>query len=89
LFDAETDVAVVNLVREARVPLLSARRPDLPLGIVSTVHRALERRPEKRFASAREMSTELSGQLRMLPSPIDGAALAQSVAEARQRLDHR
>jgi serine/threonine-protein kinase len=87
LFDAETDMAVVKLVRETRVPLLSARRPDLPLGVVSAVHRALEREPEKRFAAAREMLAELSGQLRMLPLPIDGAALAQSVAEARRRLD--
>jgi hypothetical protein len=35
------------------------------------------------------MLAELSGQLRMLPLPIDGAALAQSVAEARRRLDPR
>jgi serine/threonine protein kinase len=88
LFDAETDIAVVKLVREARVPLLSARRPDLPLGVVSAVHRALERQPEKRFATARAMLTELTGQLRMLPLLIDSAALAQSVAEARQRLNH-
>ncbi len=89
LFDAETDLAVVKLVREAHVPLLSARRPDLPLGIVSTVHRVLERQPGNRFGSAREMLTDLTRQLRMLPVPTDSSVLAVAVTEARQRLAHR
>jgi eukaryotic-like serine/threonine-protein kinase len=89
LFDAETDILVVKLVREARVPLLSARRPDLPLGIVTAVHRALEKQPARRFGSAREMRTELTRQLRMLPAPVDSAVLAQSVADARKRLGQK
>ncbi|MFC1641570.1 serine/threonine-protein kinase [Myxococcota bacterium] len=86
LFDAETDVAVVNLVREAHVPLLSAKRPDLPLGVVRTVHQALEKQPERRFGSAREMLLEFTRQLRVLPNTSDSSVLAQNVSEARRRL---
>jgi serine/threonine protein kinase len=89
LFDAETDLLVVELVRATRVPLLSARRPDLPLGVVTTIHRALERHPEQRFPSARAMLTELARQLRMLPMPIDSPVLSTSFAEARERLGLR
>jgi serine/threonine-protein kinase len=86
LFDAETDIAVVKLVREARVPLLAQKRPSLPLALTSVVHRALEREPERRFASAREMLQSLTGELRILPSATDSGALARSVADASRRL---
>lgn len=83
LFDAETDVEVVQLVRTGHVPLLSARRPELPVSLVSLVHRALARQPTRRFGSAREMMRELTAVLRALPDPMDGPVLAEAVAAAR------
>ncbi|MBN1609278.1 MAG: hypothetical protein JW940_21790, partial [Polyangiaceae bacterium] len=83
LFDAPTDVEVVQLVRTGHVPLLSARRPELPVSLVSLVHRAVSREPARRFRSAREMIRELTAVLRALPDSVDGPVLAEAVAAAR------
>lgn len=83
LFDAATDIEVVQLVRTGHVPLLSARRPELPVSLVSLVHRALARQPSRRFRSAREMVRELTAVLRALPDAVDGPVLAGAIAAAR------
>ena len=89
LFDAPTDTEVVQMVRDAAVPMLGLKRPSLPLGLTTTVHRALEREPRRRFQSAREMLRALTAVLRVLPDPVDSPVLARSVAEARARLAAR
>jgi eukaryotic-like serine/threonine-protein kinase len=86
LFDAPTDVEVVRLLREGTIPLLSYTRPSVPMGLTTTVHRALEREPRMRFGSAIEMLRALTGVLRILPDSTDASALAQSVALAREQL---
>jgi len=82
LFQADTDVGVVELVKQCRVALLSRERPSLPLGLCGAVHRALERDPLRRFASARQMLESLTEVLRVLPRSVDAAALAASVRTA-------
>jgi serine/threonine-protein kinase len=86
LFDGPTDADVVQMVRDAAVPLLGLRRPNLPLGLTTAVHRALEKDPARRYASAREMLRALTAVLRVLPDPVDGPYLAKSVIEGRRRL---
>lgn len=79
LFQGETDIDVVRRVKECRVPLLSRERPSLPVGLCTVVHRALERDPLRRFATARTMLEALTEVLRVLPRSVDAAALAMSV----------
>ncbi|MGC4094836.1 MAG: serine/threonine-protein kinase [Polyangiaceae bacterium] len=79
LFQGDTDLDVVELVKQCRVPLLSRERPALPLGLTSTVHRALERDPLRRFATARAMLENLTEVLRVLPRSVDSSVLANSV----------
>jgi len=86
LFDATTDAEVIEKLRDARVPLLSMKRPDLPMGLTSVVHRVLEREPQRRYASARGMMAALVRELRVLPGSTDSPHLGRSVAEARARL---
>ena len=86
LFNAGTDVDVVAQVREAKVPLLSLKRPSLPMALASAVHRALEKDPARRFRSARDMLDALTDVLRVLPDSTDTRALGKSVREARTRL---
>ncbi len=86
LFDAATDAQVIDKLREARVPLLSMRRPELPMGLTSVVHRVLEREPKRRYSSAREMMGALVRELRVLPGSTDSTHLGRSVADARERL---
>jgi serine/threonine protein kinase len=86
LFNAGSDVEVVAQVREAKVPLLSLKRGNLPMALASAVHRALEKDPARRFRSARDMLEALTDVLRVLPDSTDAMALGKSVREARGRL---
>ncbi len=89
LFDAPSDAQVIEMLRDARVPLLSMKRPDLPMGLTSVVHRTLEREPQRRYGSAREMMGALVRELRVLPGSTDSPHLGRSVVEARDRLQAR
>jgi eukaryotic-like serine/threonine-protein kinase len=86
LFLGENEIASALLVRDARVPLLGVTRTGLPLQLSQAVHRALEREPARRFASAEEMLHTLRGLLRILPQSTDAFALAQSFRAAQGRL---
>ena len=86
LFNAGSDVDVVAQIREAKVPLLSLKRGNLPMALSSAVHRVLEKDPARRFRSARDMLEALTEVLRVLPDSTDAMVLGRSVREARQRL---
>jgi len=86
LFAAENDVAAALLVRDARVPLIGMKRPNVPLTLARVVHRALERDPGRRFASAGEMLEALRELLRVLPVTTDATRLRDSVKNAMARL---
>ena len=86
LFLGENEIASALLVREARVPLLAVKRPGLPLQLTQAVHRALEREPGRRFASAQQMLETLRDLLRVLPHSTDAFALGQSIRGAVSRL---
>ncbi len=85
LFLGENEIASALLVRDARVPLLGVKRPGLPLRLMQAVHRALEREPGRRFASAQEMLEALRNVLRVLPNTTDASALGPSFLAARGR----
>jgi serine/threonine-protein kinase len=86
LFDAATDADVVANIRDGKIPLLSMKRPNLPIAITSAVHRALERDPAQRFDSARQMLDSLSSVLRVLPSSVDSRVLGPAIRAAQTRL---
>jgi eukaryotic-like serine/threonine-protein kinase len=86
LFNAPNDVDVVAQIREAKVPMLSMKRKNLPMALTSAVHRALEKDPARRFRTAREMLEALTDVLRVHPESTDERALARSVREAQARL---
>ena len=85
LFDAATDADVVVSIRDGKVPLLSMKRPNLPIAITSAVHRALERDPAQRFDSARQMLDVLTSVLRVLPESVDSRVLAPSIRAVQRR----
>lgn len=82
LFAAENDVAAALLVRDARVPLIGMKRPNVPVTLARVVHRALERDPARRFGSARDMLEALRELLRVLPVTTDATSLRESVKRA-------
>ncbi len=83
LFHGENEVKSALLVRDAKVPMVSTKRSGIPLQISNIVHRALEREPARRFASALEMMVALREALRVLPHTTDATVLAASVRKAR------
>lgn len=85
LFDGSESVEVLLKARKREIPPLGDERPDLPTELVRIIHRALERKPERRYLSAREMSRELAALLRQHPEPTDARQLSMSVMEARSQ----
>lgn len=82
LFHADTDLEVYQMLQHPRVPLLSLHRSELPMGLTTAVHRALERVPQQRFGNARLMLQALTEVLRVWPASTDATAIAASVKEA-------
>ena len=57
----QTDLgSLVRAIRETPHPQLQALRPDLPSGLYALINRALAKRPEERFHSARQMLEALA-----------------------------
>jgi len=59
LFQGESELATLEKVRQAQIPVLSAMVPDLPHPLEAILGRALARRPEDRFQRAEEMHEAL------------------------------
>jgi serine/threonine-protein kinase len=88
LFRGASDVETFKNILEMKVPLPSARRSDVPPSLDAIVMRAIERDPDKRYASGREMAEDLEEVLRetdfkerMLPTMLHdlfGTALQSS-----------
>ena len=59
LFEAETDLGVLSLVRRARVPVPSSVAPGLPPELDRICLRALARDPKQRYPSASRLQADL------------------------------
>jgi len=91
-FQGETALAVAVQHLKSEPRKLEEIRPDLPTGLCRIVHRMMEKKPQNRYASAREMLRDL----RALPIAADGddaswtaefdqqSALEESVAAGLQ-----
>lgn len=92
LFHAENNLALMRKLLDCRVDPPSRVRPGLPPAVNAVVLRALERSPEARFATAKEMLEALESALP--PSPTAAVAewarpLAQeSLAKRAEQLRH-
>jgi eukaryotic-like serine/threonine-protein kinase len=74
LFRAATDNDTLRNVVEAPIPLPSSLRPDVPASLDAVVMRALERDPDRRYATGHELADDLEEvlsetkhQAKMLP----------------------
>jgi serine/threonine-protein kinase len=86
LYAGTSDAEIFFQSRQAEVPPLRERRRDLPDELCEAVHHALEREPERRFESAREMIRALTRILRDVSKSTDCYAVSQSVIETRRLL---
>ena len=84
LYEGQNDLAMFQQVQAANIRPLRQQRADLPSDLAEIVHQALEPKPERRFASARAMSTAL-GMVLKRSRGFDGPrALAAAVAQSRE-----
>jgi serine/threonine-protein kinase len=83
LFAAESDFATLRNIMELPIAPPSLTRPDVDPVLDRIVLRALERNPEQRFASAREMGAELAAHLE--PARDTRAALCSFMEELWER----
>ncbi len=58
-FDAETYFQIIEQITKAVPTPVQQLRPDAPAGLVRVIERAMKKRPEERWRSAREMVVEL------------------------------
>jgi eukaryotic-like serine/threonine-protein kinase len=72
-FTGGTPIAIAMAHQTEPPPPLDERRPDLPAHVVAAVHRALEKSPEARFDSARQMQAALDGSAAGLATAPLGA----------------
>jgi serine/threonine-protein kinase len=83
LFAAATDFATLRNIMELPIAPPSLTRPDVDPALDRIVLRALERKPEQRFASAREMEAALAAHL--APARDTRAALCSFMEELFDR----
>jgi serine/threonine protein kinase len=81
LFYGETDYQTVELVRQARVPSLTALNTDIPLELDHIVHRSLARDPNQRYQHAYELQDALAQFLFSRSLKVTNRDLAQLVRE--------
>lgn len=90
LFYGDTDYQTVELVRQARIPSVSAVSPDIEPELEDIVRKSLAQNPEGRYQQAADLGDALSQYLfsrRMKVTARDIAALVRDaqVERARQR----
>jgi serine/threonine protein kinase len=86
LFEGRTDLDVFKQIRNCEIKPLAAARPDIPAELVLVIERALQREPEKRYSSARQMALALADVLKTVVATTDlQTALGTNVVEARKR----
>jgi len=83
-FNASSYVALVQQHVSTAPPPLGERRPDLPAQLVRAVHRALEKKPERRFADALEFSAALPSAQSLRESWEAGATVREGAAKRRR-----
>ncbi len=81
LFLGSSDFSTIVRVRNAQVPDLRARRPELPSELAAIVHRALARDPAHRFPSAAELAAALQRFAETSLESCDRAAVGAHMRE--------
>lgn len=83
-FQASTTAAMLMKHVSDRPRPLHEIRPELPENLVTAIERALEKSPERRWSSAREMRDVLDGVMPAAPAQSSGAAAGTNADSGRE-----
>ena len=86
LFAGEDPVELVRSIRAGKVPSVCDERPEIPQALMDAIARAVARKPEDRFRSARAMTRALANILRVTPESTGARVMSRSVRAATQTL---
>src|SRR5262249_32643423 len=75
LFRGGSEVETLLLIRDGEYPRPSEIMPGYPPGLESIVMRALQKKREERYQSAREMQSDLEGFVRDARIPVSSVSL--------------
>ena len=75
-FDGDSQASLISKIMSASVPPLREREPLAPARLERLVSRCLEKDPEERWQSARDVALELAGSLEQEPRGIEAPAAA-------------
>jgi serine/threonine-protein kinase len=81
LFKGDSDLEVFRSICNGTIPAPSAHCPDLPPALDAIVLKALDRKPDGRYASARELGRALTGFLVENKLAMGPADVAETMAE--------
>ncbi len=87
-FDGSSAVATMSAILSEQPQEITRLRLNVPYALVQIVHRCLQKRPEKRYQSARDLAfslEELTGQSDTTFSSAAGLAARAAVAQIRSR----
>lgn len=79
LFSGNSEMSILERVREARFPTPSSLNPAVPIELDAVVTRALKKNPDERYQDASEMLEDLDSYLRRRPA-VGSADLARFIA---------
>ena len=83
LFYGDTDYQTVELVRQARVPSISALNPEIEAELEGIVRKALAKDPEERYQSANDLSEALAQYLFSRRMKVTARDIANLVKDAQ------
>lgn len=83
-FQASTTAAMLMKHVSDRPRPLHEIRPELPENLVTAIERALEKSPERRWSSAREMRDVLDGAMPAAPAQFSGTAAGADAGSGRE-----
>ncbi len=83
LFYGDTDYQTVELVRQARVPSISALNPEIEAELEQIVRKALAKDPEERYQSANDLSEALAQYLFSRRMKVTARDIANLVKDAQ------
>jgi len=89
LFEQSTTSETLSLVKSAVIPDISSLNREVPEQLEDLLYRVLERDPEDRPDSARDLQVELTKILYDLGEIRDSMTLARHVSEVSDQLDAR
>jgi len=84
LFLAETPHKTVELVRNARIPSITAQNPNVPVALDSIVRKALARDRDQRYATCAELADDLMHYLYDSGLKVTARDVATLVKETRE-----